>query len=171
MEISQFTTLYLGWEKTCSVFFIAVGVVGIAAGILFWQKAGHEILRWAPYPLAVFGTLSLIVGCTIFFRTDAQLSSLLSLAHSIPSTFFQQEIERMARVNRNWSIYKWGELFVIVASLTVIMAYIDRSSLLLLAIAAMLIATPILALDVIGERNGIWYVEQLNTARSSQSTY
>jgi hypothetical protein len=21
MEISQFTTLYLGWEKTCSVFF------------------------------------------------------------------------------------------------------------------------------------------------------
>jgi hypothetical protein len=77
----------------------------------------------------------------------------------------------MARVNRNWSIYKWGELFVIVASLTVIMAYIDRSSLLLLAIAAMLIATPILALDVIGERNGIWYVEQLNTARSSQSTY
>ncbi len=170
MEISQFTTLYFGWEKTCSVFFILVGLVGIAAAILCWQKSGHEIIGWAPYPLVIFGSLSLIVGCTIFFRTDAQLSSLLSLAQSDPEMFFRQELERMASVNRNWSIYKWGELFFIVGSLIVIMAYIDRSTLLGLAIATLLIAAPILALDVIGERNGGWYETQLITGRASLST-
>lgn len=169
VEVSQITTLYLGWEKTTSTLFIAVGLLGIAAAYVCWQKSGSEIFRWSMYPLAIFASLSLIVGCTIFFRTDAQLASLLALAQSDPSAFFQQELARMSKVNNNWATYKWIELLVIVPSLLILMAFVDKPAWFGLAVATLLVVVPLLVLDVIGERNGLWYVEQLVISRGSIS--
>jgi hypothetical protein len=167
MEVNQFTALYFSWEKTSALFFIATGLIGITTALFFWQKTGSEILRLAPYPLAIFGSLSLIVGCTIFFRTDAQVGGLLSLVQLDATTYFQQELERITSVNQNWALYKWGELLVIAASLIVIMIFPDKSAPLGLALASIMIAVPLLTLDIIGERNGLWYMAQITSYKGS----
>lgn len=167
MEVNQFTALYFSWEKTSSLFFIATGLIGITTALFLWQKTGLEILRLAPYPLIIFGSLSLIVGCTIFFRTDAQVSGLLSLVQLDATIYFQQELERITSVNQNWALYKWGELLVIAASLIVIMIFPDKSDLLGLALASIMIAVPLLTLDIIGERNGLWYMAQITSYKGS----
>lgn len=167
MEVNQFTALYFSWEKTSALFFIAIGLIGITTALFLWQKIGSEILRLAPYPLVIFASLSLIVGCTIFFRTDAQVSGLLSLVQLDATTYFQQELERITSVNQNWALYKWGELLVIAASLIVIMIFPDKSDLLGLALASIMIAVPLLTLDIIGERNGLWYMAQITSYKGS----
>jgi hypothetical protein len=167
MEVNQFTVLYFSWEKMSALFFIAIGLMGVATALFFWQKTASEILRLAPYPLAIFGSLSLIVGCTIFFRTETQVSGLLSLVQLDPTSYFSQELERIASVNQNWALYKWGELVVIVASLVVIMIFPNKSALLGMSLAAIMIAVPLLTLDIIGERNGLWYMAQIKSLKAS----
>lgn len=75
----------------------------------------------------------------------------------------------MLTVNRNSAIYKWAELLVIAPSLVVLMVFVDRPTWLGLAIAALVIAVPLMVLDVIGERNGLLYFKQLKSARASTS--
>jgi hypothetical protein len=50
MEVNQFTALYFSWEKMSALFFIAIGLMGVATALFFWQKTASEILRLAPYP-------------------------------------------------------------------------------------------------------------------------
>ena len=83
------------------------------------------------------------------------------------TTYFQQELERITSVNQNWALYKWGELLVIAASLIVIMIFPDKSDLLGLALASIMIAVPLLTLDIIGERNGLWYMAQITSYKGS----
>ena len=95
------------------------------------------------------------------------MSGLLSLVQLDPTSYFSQELERITSVNQNWALYKWGELVVIVASLVVIMIFPNKSALLGMALAAIMIAVPLLTLDIIGERNGLWYMAQVKAYEAS----
>lgn len=67
---------YFREEKAESLFFMAVGVAAIAV-VLYVLFARHEaLLRGAAIPLAVVGLIQVVVGGSVYFRTNSQVAAL-----------------------------------------------------------------------------------------------
>jgi len=163
MEILEIVDTYFGWEKIESVIFLALGALGISLGLLFWWSQKSSLLLGAIAPLLLLGLISGIVGGTIFFRTDAQVVALKQTYQQDSGRFFKEEQVRMHKVNRNWAIYKIIELVIILAAVILLFFGYRQDFWAGFAIAALLMASALMVLDVIGERNGHWYVEHLQS--------
>jgi hypothetical protein len=163
MEILKIVDTYFGWEKSESVVFLALGLLGIVLGLVFWWYYKSSLLQGAIAPLLFLGLISAIVGGTIFFRTDAQLAALKQTYRQDPGRFFSEEQDRMHKVNRNWAIYMIIELLIILAAVILLFLAYRRDFWAGFAMAALLMASALMVLDVIGERNGRWYAEHLQS--------
>jgi hypothetical protein len=161
MEPLEIVDTYFGREKSESVVFLALGVLGIGLGLLFWWYDQSSLLQGAIAPLLTLGLISGIVGGTIFFRTDAQVAALKQTYQQDSRRFFAEEQIRMHKVNRNWAIYKIIELAIILAAVILLFVAYRQDFWVGFAIAALLMASALIVLDVIGERNSRWYAEHL----------
>lgn len=169
METLEIVDTYFGWEKTTSVGFLVLGVLGVGLGLLFWWYHKSSLLQGAIAPLLVLGLVSGIVGSTIFLRTDIQVASLKQTYEQEPEQFFAEELVRMHKVNRNWKIYKIIEMVLILASVTTLFLTFRRDFWAGSAMAALLMASALMVLDVISERNGRWYAEQLQSIAQNKT--
>ena len=63
-------TEYFAGEKQESLLFIAVGLIAIGVAVWFWAN-GHR-LRFMAAPLVVIALMQLVVGTTVYLRTDTE---------------------------------------------------------------------------------------------------
>ena len=77
---------YFVAEKQESVIFIAVGLLALGISVWLWVN-GHRLKSMA-YPLVVIGLMQIVVGGTVYLRTDSQVSTLSALMQLNPSGLF-----------------------------------------------------------------------------------
>ena len=65
---------YFSAEKQESLIFMAIGLVAIGISVWLWMN-GHRLKSMA-YPLVVIALLQIVVGGSVYLRTDTQLSAL-----------------------------------------------------------------------------------------------
>lgn len=120
-------------------------------------------MKGSSHSTVIFGILVLIIGSIIYFRTDQQLSTLLSLFNQDLNTLVTQESERITAVLKGFSIYKLITLTSIIIG--VILSYKVSGNDYYLGIAIGLIGLPaiILLTDIILERNAQLYLKYLGT--------
>jgi hypothetical protein len=107
---------YFAGEKAESVLFIAAGATALLAGIAFaWR--GAPVLKGAAIPLVAVALIHLVVGTTVFTRTDAQVRTLAEQLERDPAAFKAGESARMAVVNDNFDLYKQIEIALALAGL------------------------------------------------------
>lgn len=103
---------YFAEEKKESLLFMALGLVMTMAGLacIFYMEG----LQWkgAAFPLLVIAGIQLVVGATVYFRTDGQVSRLVEELQNNPSDFYDKEIDRMEVVNRNFKNYRTIEFLL-----------------------------------------------------------
>lgn len=107
---------YFAGEKAESVLFVAAGATALLAGIAFWFR-GADILKGAAIPLVAIALIHLVVGSTVFARTDEQVRALASRLEQQPASFKSEESARMAVVNDNFDLYKQIEIALAVGGL------------------------------------------------------
>lgn len=107
---------YFAGEKAESVLFIAAGATALIAGIAFWLR-GAPVLRGASIPLVAVAIIQLVVGATVFSRTDGQVRALATQLEQQPAAFKAEESARMAVVNDNFDLYKQIEIALALAGL------------------------------------------------------
>ena len=100
---------YFAAEKSESLLFIAIALVALAAGVVFFFQS-HQVLRGAAYPLVVIALIQLTVGSTVYFRTDGQLVELEKIRSQDTKAFKTSETARMENVNRAFDLYKIVEI-------------------------------------------------------------
>jgi hypothetical protein len=96
---------YFAAEKAESVLFIAAGAAALLAGLAFWFR-GAPVLKGAAIPLIAIALIHLVVGVTVFARTDEQVRSLVAQLEQQPAAFKAEESKRMAQVNDNFDLYQ-----------------------------------------------------------------
>lgn len=99
---------YFAAEKSESLLFILVGVVAIGVAVWLWQD-GHRLKSMA-FPLVAIALIQIVVGSTVFFRTDAQLSTLQQSLATASAKFKASETPRMETVMKAFSTYKIIEI-------------------------------------------------------------
>jgi hypothetical protein len=153
-------TEYFAGEKQESLLFIAVGLIAIGVAVWFWAN-GHR-LRFMAAPLVVIALMQLVVGTTVYLRTDTQLQTLVTQSQSAPAQFKQDEVGRMQTVMKNFNFYKTIEMVLLVVGVCLI-GFLQRFDVAAgIGAGLVLQAGFTVALDMFAESRGQDYLVVLN---------
>lgn len=152
-------TDYFAGEKQESLLFIAVGLIAIGVAVWLWTS-GHR-LRFMTVPLVVIALMQLVVGTTVYLRTESQVQGLVAQSQSAPAQFKQDEMLRMDTVMKNFNIYKTIEMVLLVVGICLI-GLLQRFDVAAGIGAGLLLqAAFTLALDMFAEARGQDYIVAL----------
>jgi len=152
-------TEYFTAEKQESLMFMAVGLLAIAVAVWLWAN-GHR-LRFMAVPLVVIALMQMVVGTTVYLRTETQLKGLITQSQSAPAQFKQDEVSRMQTVMKNFNIYKTIEMALLILGVCLI-GFLQRFDVAAGVGAGLVLqAAFTLALDMFAEARGQEYIAVL----------
>ena len=111
---------YFAGEKAESLVFMAAGVVAFVTGAAFLFRG--TFLKGMAGALMAVALIHLVVGSTVFLRTDAQLAALTAQLQQDPEAYRAEESARMATVNSNFDLYRNIELGLIALGAVMLLA-------------------------------------------------
>jgi hypothetical protein len=147
---------YFVAEKQESVIFVVVGLLAIGFSLWLWMN-GHR-LKYMAYPLVVIALMQIVVGGTVYLRTDSQVSTLSAQLQVNPAALKAEETARMETVMKNFSIYKSIEMLLLIMGVGMI-AFFQRHDVTAgIGVGLVLQAAFTLTLDIFAETRGADYL-------------
>lgn len=151
---------YFSAEKQESLIFLAVGLAAIGISVWLWMN-GHRLKSMA-YPLVAIALMQMVVGGSIYLRTDTQLSTLSAQLQTNPAALKAEETTRMQTVMSNFSIYKAVEMVLLIVGVGMI-AFLQRHDVAAgIGVGLVLQAAFTLTLDIFAEARGADYLTALH---------
>lgn len=152
---------YFSAEKQESLIFLAVGLLAIGLGAWLWMN-GHRLKSMA-WPLVLIALMQIVVGASVYLRTDTQLSALSAQLTANPAALKVEETTRMQVVLANFSIYKAVEMVLLIVGVGMI-AFLQRHDLAAgIGVGLVLQAAFTLTLDIFAEARGADYLSALRS--------
>jgi hypothetical protein len=152
---------YFVAEKQESVIFVVVGLLAIGFSLWLWMH-GHRLKSMA-YPLVVIALMQIVVGSTVYLRTDSQVSTLSAQLQVYPAALKAEETARMETVMKNFSIYKSIEMLLLIMGVGMI-AFFQRHDVAAgIGIGLVLQAAFTLTLDIFAETRGADYLSAVQS--------
>lgn len=147
---------YFVAEKQESVIFVVVGLLAIGFSLWLWMN-GHRLKSMA-YPLVVIALMQIVVGRTVYLRTDSQVSTLTAQLQVNPAALKAEETTRMETVMKNFSVYKSIEMLLLIIGVAMI-AFFQRHDVAAgIGVGLVLQAAFTLTLDIFAESRGADYL-------------
>lgn len=157
---------YFNGEKSESLVFILIGIAGIVSAIVFFFFLKANFYKGAAIPLLLIGLLLGVVGYTVYKRSDEDRKRNVYAFDMNPSELKEKELPRMKTVMKNFVIYRWAEIFLLLAGSALYIYFIRdfkndfwRGFGLALAIMSLLA----LAADFFAERRGKIYTKGIES--------
>jgi hypothetical protein len=101
---------YFNAEKAESLLFVAVGLVALALATYFLIKIKHPYFTGMAYPLVAIALIQLVVGGSVYVRSPKDIERVQTIVKQTPSKIKLEEIPRMEVVMKNFVLYRWIEL-------------------------------------------------------------
>lgn len=155
---------YFAAEKQESLIFIAVGLLAIGISAWLWMN-GHRLKSMA-YPLVAIALMQMVVGASVYLRTDTQLSTLSVQLKANPAALKAQETTRMQTVMKNFSIYKAVEMLLLVIGVGLIATLQRHDMAAGIGVGLVLQAAFTLTLDIFAEARGADYLSAIGAIPS-----
>lgn len=148
---------YFQAEKSESALFLLIGGLAIVASFFLWRSGGV----WKPMigPLLGIAAIQLVVGGSVYWRTDAQIADLTAKLQKSPQAFAAEEVPRMTTVMRNFRLYRGIEIGLIVIGAGLALFFRERIGWPAVGAGLLLQASVMLLLDFYAERRGEQYLE------------
>lgn len=169
LEQRDFSFIYKYFiaEKQESLLFLIIGIAAILLAIVFWFfiKSNPSFFKGAAIPLLAIGLIQMVVGYTVYSRTDKQKADIAYNIGTEPVSFVKQtELPRMKTVMKNFIIYRWAEIAFIITGLVLIFLFRSnpgKSFWYGLGMALAIQAVIMLGADYFAEKRGKVYTEEL----------
>lgn len=163
----SFIYRYFTGEKQESLLFLIVGIVAILLAVAFWFfiKTNPSFFKGAAIPLLAIGLIQMVVGYSVYSRTDKQQKDIAYNMGMEPVSYIKHtELPRMETVMKNFIIYRWVEIAFIITGLVLIFLFrtnADRSFWYGFGITLAIQAAIMLGADYFAEQRGKGYVDEL----------
>ena len=157
----EFIKTYFNAEKSESLIFMAIGIVTISFSVytlIRWSEPFHKGIA---LPLVAIGLIQIVVGGSVYFRTDHQVRELESLYQREVQAYQSKEIPRMENVMKNFSAYKKVEIAFVVVGLVLLIFCSSKEFWLGLGVGMLLQGSLMLTADIFAERRGVVYIDQV----------
>jgi hypothetical protein len=155
---------YFTAEKNESLLFMLMGIVAIGLAIVFLLVFKTSMYKGAAIPFLIVGLIHLIVGFTVYKRSDADRIRNVYALDMNPSKFKTDELPRMEVVNKNFVVYRNTEIALAVLGITLFFLFrgnIDKQFWLGLGWALAIEAIVSLSADFFAERRANLYTQQI----------
>jgi hypothetical protein len=158
---------YLRAERGESRLFVGLGVLSVAGGAVALATSDRPALRGASLPLMGVGLIQLVVGGSVWWRTEGQMATLREQIRTAPGQYVADETQRMRAVNDSFVIYRWTELSLLGAGLAAgATGYaLDEEFVAGLGLGLALQSAIMLGLDYFAEKRGHAYAQQVGAFR------
>lgn len=153
-------------EKQESLVFIILGAIAIIAAVALYFLVRSSFFKGVAFPLIFIGIIELIVGFTVYNRSDEDRVRNVYAYDMNPSELKEKEIPRMETVNRNFVIYRWVELAFLVTGLILSLVFGQnpgRSFWFGFGIALSLQAGVLLVADYFAEKRALQYTRGIQS--------
>lgn len=159
----DFIKTYFTAEKNESLLFMLMGVAAIAFSAYALAKWSEPFYKGLAIPLILIGVIQLVVGGSVYFRTDKQITELEKLYQTSTAEFKSEETPRMETVMKNFSLYKKIEIAVVLIGILLILFTPSRDFWLGVGVGMLLQGAIMLSLDIFAERRGTIYLTAIQT--------
>lgn len=149
-------------EKQESLVFMIIGAAAFIIaliGIFVWKI---QCWKGASIPLIVIALIQIVVGHTVYARSDKQRIDMVYAFDMNPDKLKNEELPRMQVVNRNFIIYRWVEIALLIAGAVLAFMYkgnADKQFWFGLGIALALQAAIMLGADYFAEQRALNYTK------------
>jgi hypothetical protein len=149
MNRLPFVDSYIGAEKLESLAFIVVGTLAIALALLLLRRRSR--LRGMAIPLIAVALIQLVVGGTVYLRSDAQIAQLQQQAREAPAVFKSEEAARMRSVIASFELYRRIEIGLLALGMAIVVLLRNREFWFAFGLGLVLQSGFMLALDHFAE--------------------
>ncbi len=163
----SFIYRYFTAEKQESLLFLIVGMVAVLLAVVCWFfiKSNPNFFKGAAIPLLAIGLIQMVVGYSVYSRTDKQRKDIAYNIGMEPVNYVKQtELPRMKTVMKNFVIYRWVEIAFIITGLILIFLFRlnpAKSFWYGFGIALAIQAVMMLGADYFAEKRGKVYLSEL----------
>jgi hypothetical protein len=158
-----FEESYFKQEQIESLIFIILGILSICLALIFLGIIKYSFFKGMAVPLLLIGLTQLIVGSIVYLRSPEDKYRVTQMLINERSKIKTEEIPRMEKVMQNFTVYKWIEIVLILASIILLIIFYSSPQTYWkgLALGLLIQAIMMLSLDVLAENRGQVYIEQL----------
>lgn len=163
----SFIYRYFSGEKQESLLFLIVGIIAIILAVAFWFfiKTNPSFFKGAAIPLLAIGLIQMVVGYSVYSRTDKQQKDIAYNMGMEPVNYIKHtELPRMKTVMKNFVIYRWVEIAFIITGLVLIFLFrlnADKTFWYGFGVALAIQAVIMLGADYFAEKRGKIYTNEL----------
>lgn len=157
----EFIKTYFAAEKSESLLFLVLGIASLCFSTYGWAKWNEVFYKGIAIPLMLIAVIQVMVGGTVYFRTDRQMENLVHLWQSNKVEFRNQEIPRMEVVMKNFSTYKKIEIAFVLIGVFLIVFTRQRPFWLGIGVGMLMQGAVMLALDIFAEQRGEKYQSEI----------
>jgi Ca2+/Na+ antiporter len=157
---------YFNAEKQESLLFLLIGLAGVITAIVFFFFFKTNFYKGAAIPLLLIGLLLGVVGYTVYKRSDDDRKRNVYAYDMNPSELKEKELPRMKTVMKNFVIYRYTEIFLLLVGVALYIYFIRdfkndfwRGFGLALAVMSLLA----LAADFFAEKRGKVYAKGIES--------
>lgn len=160
-EIKSAINVYFAGEKTGSLIKIAIAIVTATVGVFAFKRGPFG--RGMAYFLLLMAFIELMVGGTVYLRTDAQVAGFFEQIQTEPALFQLEESARMSGVLSNFAILRVAQigLFVIGLILFFIAKFRNRPTVQGIGTGLFISGPILLVMDLLGAARAEVYFEAL----------
>ena len=150
---------YFHAEKQEALLFFLAGVGAlVASGLLLRGDGPWRSMAW---PLIAVAAVQVVVGLTVFLRTDGQVAGLSARLASDAAGYRAEELARMARVMWSFRLYEIIEIALVAAGVVLTARFADRQPLYAIGVGLVIQASFMLVLDLFAAQRGRAYFETI----------
>lgn len=120
MNNVNFIHTYFTEERIESLFFIIIGSIAITLALIFLGIIKYSFFKGLAFPLLFIGIIQIIVGFNIYNRSPKDIIRVEQTVKTNKMQLQTTEIPRMKTVIKNFAIYKWIEIILIITSIFLI---------------------------------------------------
>lgn len=158
-----FEESYFKQEQIESLIFIILGILSICLALIFLGIIKYSFFKGMAVPLLLIRLTQLTVGSIVYLRSPEDKYRVTQMLINERSKIKTEEIPRMEKVMQNFTVYKWIEIVLILASIILLIIFYSSPQTYWkgLALGLLIQAIMMLSLDVLAENRGQVYIEQL----------
>lgn len=157
----EFIKNYFAAEKSESLIFMVIGLLTIGFLVYALLKWGDSFYKGFAIPAILIGFIQLVVGATVYFRTDRQITEMEQLYSKSKPAFIKTEMVRMEIIMKNFKRYKKIEVAFVLVGLLLILILPQKQFWTGLGVGMLLQGALMLTADIFAERRGTIYLQHI----------
>ena len=156
-------TQYFKEEKKESVFFILIGLLSVLVSLFFLFVRDEAYFAGISYAIISIGLVQLVVGTTILLRSDIDIVRVNHFIERERKSIRDYEIPRMEQVMKNFVIYCWVEIGLIILGFLLFLNFDTKTMGKGLGLGLVIQSSIMLFLDFLAEKRGKEYISFLTS--------